>query len=209
MRLTNIRKIVVFSVLTLAMLVAVPPVKAAQDGPLVQMKKSVDAILAILNNKQLAQPQHGKEREERIMAVVRDRFDFREMSKLALARHWRGLNESERKHFVDLFAKLLKNTYIGRVRNYSQKEVKVDFKSEEVHGDRALVDSVAIVGNTPTPIDYRMKKEDGKWKVYDVVIEGVSLIGNYRIQFTQIIQREKFAGLLKRIEDKVNRGKAS
>jgi phospholipid transport system substrate-binding protein len=208
MRLADIRKIAASLVLILAMLVIAPaPGKAAQSGPLAQMKESVNAIVAILNNQH---HQNEKEMQERIMTLVRNRFDFREMSKLALARHWRDLSEPERKRFTDLFAELLKNTYIGRVTNYSQKKVQVDFKSEEIHGDRAVVDTVIIVNNTVgTPINYRMKRNGEKWEVYDVVIEGVSLIRNYRTQFTRIIEREKFAGLMKRIQNKVNSGKAS
>lgn len=211
MQLANVRKIVASSVLILAMLViASAPGKADQSGPLAQMKDSVNAILAILNNQQLTRPENEKEMQERIMTLVRNRFDFREMSKLALARHWRDLTEPERKRFTDLFAELLKNTYIGRVTNYSQKKVQVDFKSEEIHGDRAVVDTVVIANNTAgTPMNYRMKRNGEKWEVYDVVIEGVSLIRNYRTQFTRIIEREKFAGLMKRIQNKVNSGKAS
>ena len=209
MQLAAIKKVFVHPVLFLIlMLMAGTPAKA-QDGPLVQIEESVNQILAILNDQQLMQPGRAEERQERIMAEVRNRFNFREMSKLTLTRHWRELSDSERERFVELFAELLKNTYIGRVEDYHQKEVQVKFKGEEIRDGKALVSTVVVASRTETPIDYRLKKEDGKWMVYDVVIEGVSLIRNYRTQFTRIIEREKFAGLLQRIQNKINSGEAS
>jgi phospholipid transport system substrate-binding protein len=210
MQVATSRTIFFFSVLTFAvMLIGPPPGHGLQAGPLAQVKASVDDILAILNDQQLAQPGREEERQRQIMAEVRNRFGFREMSKLTLARHWRDLSETEQERFVELFAELLKNTYISRVESYYQKEVRVNFLGEEIRGDKATVATVVITNGTKTPIEYRLKQEGEEWTVYDVVIEGVSLIRNYRTQFTRIIEREKFPGLLQRIQNKVTSNEAS
>lgn len=205
MQVTHARKFLVHSILVMLIFLAVAPARA-EEGPRAQIEASVNQILAILNNQQLAQPAKAEERRDRVMAVVRSRFDFREMSKLTLAQHWRELSPSEKDRFVDLFAELLKNTYIGRVESYDQKGVRVNFKGEEISDGVAFVPTVVTANRTQTPIDYRLKKDDGKWLVYDVVIEGVSLIRNYRTQFNQVIEREKFAGLLQRIQEKIKSG---
>jgi phospholipid transport system substrate-binding protein len=181
----------------------------AADTPLEQVRQTVDQILNILNDKQLAQTDRREERQQRIMANIRERFDFREMSKLTLARHWRQLSQEEQDRFADLFANLLRKTYIGRVESYYHEEVKVFFRGQKIRDHKAVVSSVVVSDNKETPIDYRLRNRDGKWLVYDVVIEGVSLVRNYRTQFDRILEKEKFAGLIERMKEKINASEKS
>jgi phospholipid transport system substrate-binding protein len=201
---------IVLSVLTFFMLTTAGAlVVTAQGSPVSQIKQSVDDLLAILNDERLAKPDMREERDIKIMGIVRDRFDFQEMSKLTMARHWRELSPAEQKHFADLFASLLRNTYISRVENYHSQQVRVVFKEETISEGRATVASVVISNGIETPIGYRLVNDSGKWMVYDVVIEGVSLIRNYRTQFSRIIEKEKFSGLIRRMEEKIKSGETS
>jgi phospholipid transport system substrate-binding protein len=205
----NMKKIVLSFLIFLLLLTGGVKVSTAQEGPLAQIRQTVDEIMAILNDERLAQADMREERDRRVMAEVRNRFNFEEMSRLTLTRNWRDLSPAEQEHFADLFANLLKNTYISRVEAYYQQQVKVVFKDEAISDGRAMVASVVIANGTETPIGYRLSRENGKWMVYDVVIEGVSLVRNYRTQFTRIIEKEKFSGLIRRMEEKIKTGETS
>lgn len=182
-----------------APLAAIPP----HGGPMAQMKKAVDDILQIMRGERFSQPESRPQEKKRILAILEDHFDFEEMSMRTLARHWKERTPAEREQFVKLFAKLLKNTYVDRVDTYSG-EVLV-FTGEEIKGKYAEVYSNFIRNNLEIPVYYRLKNNNGDWKVYDVIIEGVSLVRNYRTQFRSILERQSYADLIKKMEDKVNK----
>jgi phospholipid transport system substrate-binding protein len=205
----NMKKIVLSFLLGLLLLTGGPKVLIAQESPLAQIRQTVDEIMTILNDERLAQADMREERDRRIMAEVRNRFNFEEMSRLTLTRQWREISPAEQERFADLFANLLRNTYISRVEAYYQQQVKVVFKDEAISDGRAMVASVVIANGTETPIGYRLSEQNGKWMVYDVVIEGVSLVRNYRTQFSRIIEKEKFSGLIQRMEEKIKTGETS
>ena len=167
-----------------------------------QVKETVDKILAIL-----ADPQYGPEdkaelKKQLIVSIVKDRFDFKEMSQRTLASSWKKINAEEQKTFIDLFSKLLETTYINKIEQYSDE--KIVYGAQEVRGDKAVVESSVIRSGVETPLVYRLKSDSaGKWFVYDVVIEGVSLVSNYRSQFLGVMEKEKFAGLVARLEKKI------
>jgi phospholipid transport system substrate-binding protein len=209
MKGANMKKIVLSFLVGLLFLTGGPAVLTAQESPLAQIRQTVNEIMAILNDEKLASADMREERDRRIMAEVRNRFNFEEMSRLTLTRQWREISPAEQERFADLFAGLLRNTYISRVEAYYQQQVEVVFKDEAINDGRAMVASVVIANGTETPIGYRLSKENGKWMVYDVVIEGVSLIRNYRTQFSRIIEKEKFSGLIRRMEEKIKTGETS
>jgi phospholipid transport system substrate-binding protein len=204
----NMKKFLIF-ILFFSVLTGGAKASMAQESPLAQIRQTVDEIMAILNDESLAQAEMREERDRRIMAEVRNRFNFEEMSRLTLAQHWRDLSPAEQEHFANLFADLLRNTYISRVEAYQQQQVKVVFKDEAISDGRAMVASVVIANSTETPIGYRLTRDNGKWMVYDVVIEGVSLVRNYRTQFSRIVEKEKFSGLIRRMEEKIKTGETS
>ena len=181
--------------------------KAVSSEPTDQIKSTVDKILSIMENEEFADPSKKQERRKRIMEAVHQRFDFWEMSQRSLARHWKNISESEKERFKALFTNLLEDTYIGKVENYSGE--KIVFEKEIVRGDKAIVNSAFIKNDIETPIIYRLQQENGKWMVYDVVIEGVSLVRNYRTQFDQILDKDNFDGLIRKLEEKVTKDKAS
>jgi len=179
------------------------PARAASD-PLEQVRSTVQGIIGVMQDKDLQQPDKKDARQAAIMNYVNQRFDFEEMSKLTLASKWRERTIEEKKNFQELFSDLLKNSYIGRIEAYSGEEIKYDkeiFDSDQ--RTRALVYTKVIKNNQEIPINYKLLNKQGEWYVYDVVIEGVSLVRNYRTEFARIINDEKYAGLVKRMKEKI------
>lgn len=190
-----------FVALFVIVLILICQSASASPGPMMQMEKAVDDILVIMQDKSLEQPEFKQERRSRIVAIVKRNFDFKEMSRRTLARYWKTLSAKEQDDFVGLFTKLLEKTYIDRVDTYSDE--KVVFKKETIKGKKALVYSDFIKDNKEIPVNYKLKNNKGQWMVYDVIVEGVSFIRNYRTQFQSIIEKEKYAGLVTRMEEKV------
>jgi len=187
-----------------AMLIALWGIQAeAAISPLEQMRTTVTGILGVMQSKEMGRPDKKLVRREKIMAYVSQRFDFEEMSKQTLATKWRELSPGQRKDFERLFSELLKNTYIGRVEAYSDEEIKFD--KEVFDGDqqtRAMVYTKVVKNNQEIPINYKLMVRNGDWFVYDVLIEGVSLVRNYRTEFARILNHEQYAGLIKRLQEK-------
>jgi phospholipid transport system substrate-binding protein len=174
---------------------------ASVATPLEHMQKAVDDIMVVLEDEKLAQPDFRAERRALVTRIIEKNFDFHEMSRRALARHWKKRTAEEQDHFVEVFSQLLENTYITKIDTYAGE--KVVFKKQAIKGDKAIVYSNLVRKNVETPINYRLKNNSEKWMVYDVVIEGVSLVRNYRTQFDSILKKEKFVILLEKIEDKI------
>jgi phospholipid transport system substrate-binding protein len=169
--------------------------------PTDQIKQTTDKILSIITNPALKPPSKTAEREKLIRQAVDERFDWEEMARRALATHWAKRTLEERKEFVRLFADLLERTYRRKVEDYSGE--KVLYEGETKDGDYVKV-KVKIVTkkNKDIPVEYRLKKEGNDWFVYDVSIEGVSLVNNYRTQFNNIIVQSSYENLVKRLRDK-------
>lgn len=169
--------------------------------PTDQVKQTVDKVIDILKNKELKKPEKESERKAAIRKVVGERFDFEEMAKRSLALHWRNRTPQDKKEFVPLFSDLLERSYIKKIEKYTDE--KILYTGEKIEGDYAVVDTKVITKrNVETPIEYRVLKEEAGWKVYDVVIEGVSLINNYRNQFNKIIREKSYEELVRRMKNK-------
>ena len=181
--------------------------------PTESIRKTADRIIAIVSDPELqtsgkdvdekkSHKDKLKKRNRLVREAVDERFDWEEMSRRTLARHWRDRTDDEKKEFIDLFGKLLERTYLDQVEGYSGE--KVIYLDEAVDGDYAVV-RVKIITKKETeiPVKYRLKKKGNDWFVYDVSIEGVSLVNNYRTQFNTIIVRYKYKGLIKRLRAKV------
>lgn len=170
-------------------------------GPTQQVKQTVDKILDIVRNKELKKPEKTKERRAAIRKVVSERFDFEEMAKRSLALHWRERTSEERKEFVVLFTDLLERSYIKKIESYEDEQIL--YVGEEVEGEYSGVKSKIITKRKiEIPLEYRLLNKNGKWEVYDVVIEGVSLVNNYRTQFNKIIRTNSYEELVKRMKNK-------
>ena len=169
----------------------------AKDGPMDQLQGSVDEILNILQSEELKVPGKNDERKQLILNVVTDMFDFREMARSSLGKNWKSLSPEEQDKFVGLFTSLIEQRYIGKIDSYDNQ--KVVYKKQRVKGDKAIIYTDIIDKNLEIPIDYRLKEKQGKWLIYDLKIENVSLIANYRRDFDSIMRKDKFAGLMEKI----------
>jgi phospholipid transport system substrate-binding protein len=183
------------------LLVAHDPGRAWAGAPTDQLKAQIDRTIKILDDPELKKP--GKERERRgaVRLVANDIFDFGETAKRSLARHWAARTQAERDEFVQLFTDLLERSYISKIELYGGEKIR--FVGEATDPDGAIVKSRLVTkAETEIPIDYRMHLRGEKWLVYDVLIEGVSLISNYRTQFNKIITTSSYQELVKKMKSK-------
>jgi phospholipid transport system substrate-binding protein len=145
----------------------------------------------------------GEARRQKVKRIVDPYFDYQEMAKRSLGPAWGKLSAGQRQEFVALFSQLLEASYSDKIEKYAQR-VKIDYTGEILSGDNAEVRTVIVKANDRIPLNYRLLNEGGTWKVYDVVIEGVSLVNNYRSQFSRIIHESSYAELVKRLKTKVS-----
>lgn len=181
-------------------LLLLPPSPIRAGEPTEDIRAAIDKGLAILNDESLGI--NGKnEHMERLREIVRPLFNFKEMARRSLGRYWRDMTPEDRTEFVTVFADLLEMTYAEKIDLYKGGEVS--FVREVVDENYARVDSkVRDKKGTDYSVTYKLLREDGDWKIYDVVVENVSLINNYRAQFGRIIRKSSFKELVERIRQK-------
>lgn len=168
--------------------------------PTDHIRKTTDKMITILNDPVLKN--NVEERRKMLRNAVNERFDWREMAQRSLADHWKSLSEEERKEFIPLFTDLLENTYMNRIENYSGD--KVNYEDEKVQGNYSLVKVTIFTDKqVEIPVVYKMKKKGQEWMIYDVAIEGVSLVKNYRQQFDSVILSSSYQGLVEKLKEKV------
>lgn len=177
--------------------------KTSSD-PLGRVESVVNEIIAILEDKALAGPEAVDKRRQLVIKKVEDLLDFEEIAMRAMGRHWRERTPAEKAQFVALFKQLLERTYIDRVDTYSGE--RAVFQKQDIRGDYAMVYTQFVTSKNEIPINYKLRKKANGWMVYDVEIETVSLVLNYRNQFDSIINRDKYAGLVQRMEEKIAKG---
>jgi phospholipid transport system substrate-binding protein len=184
-------------VLALALVLAAPPARAG--APTEQLKAQVDRVLKLIDDPTLKdQP---KDKRVAVRKIADDIFDFGETAKRALGRHWAARTEAERDEFVKLFGDLLERSYISKIELYGGE--KIQYVSDRIEDDQASVFSKLVTkAGSDVPIEYRMLKKGDRWLVYDVIIEGVSLVSNYRTQFNKIIQTSSYAELVKKMKSR-------
>lgn len=169
--------------------------------PTETIKERVDKALETLSQSSAATPEGAEQRRAEIRRVADGLFDFTEMSKRALGKHWAGRTAAERDEFVKLFSELMARAYLGKMDRYAGEPIT--YVSERVDGDLATVASKVITAKkSEVPIEYRLRRVSDRWAVYDIIIDNVSLLGTYRSQFDRIIQTSSFAELLKRMRQK-------
>jgi len=170
-----------------------------------RIKAISDKIFFIISDQTLQTPEMKEKKEQMIMDAVDGAFNWEEFSRRALSKHWSKRTDSEKKEFIPLFKQLIKRTYMEKSGQYSGG--KVEFLEEKTDGEYGVVKSQLVSSNgTQTPVDYRLMKKDGAWWVYDVYIEGVSLVSNYRSQFNDILIKSSFDDLVKRLKEKIEKG---
>lgn len=173
--------------------------------PTDDVKRTVDQVVRIVADKEMKK--HEQKRRQALKNSTSLIFNYGEMAKRSLGKHWNPRSEAERKQFVDLFATLLENSYASKIESYNNE--KIVYIKELIDGNYAEVKSKVITTKRDEfTLDYRMLNEKGKWMVYDVVIEGVSLVSNYRSQFNRIITANGYGELLKKLQSKNDELKA-
>jgi phospholipid transport system substrate-binding protein len=186
--------------LILTFILALAPGTAMAGEPTDIVKSTIDNVLRLLSDPALKSQK--KHRRQMIKRTIDRHFDYEEMAKRSLGQPWRSLSRAQQVEFVQLFGELLEASYSDKVERYTNE--KVDYISERQDDGYAEVRTVVLRANDRIPMDYRLFKTGSRWMVYDVVIEGVSLVSNYRSQFGQIIRQSSYGDLVQRLRTKVN-----
>ncbi|HKW90348.1 MAG TPA: ABC transporter substrate-binding protein [Methylomirabilota bacterium] len=186
-------------VLAVAGLLVGAPAVARAGAPTDQLKASVDQIVKVLEDPDLKANSKAKDRRAAIRKEAQVVFDFSETARRALGRHWQALSEQDRQEFTGLFTDLIERAYIQKIERYSGE--RIAYAGETIDGALATVRTRFVTKQgTEIPVDYRMQQRGDRWLVYDVSVEGISLINNYRTQFDKIIQTSSYAELVRKMK---------
>ena len=165
-----------------------------------QLKDTIEKVIKIVQDEAL-----DKDKQARRVALrktIAERFNYRQMVMRSLAKNWDTRSDQERQEFIALFKSLLENSYANKLEAYKDEEI--NYLDEMIKGKYALVKTEVVRKSSTIGVDYKLIQENGNWKVYDFVIEGVSMIRNYRSQFTKIIRRDSYEVLVQKLTDKIN-----
>jgi phospholipid transport system substrate-binding protein len=166
-----------------------------------QLKGAIDRVVTTLDSPALKGDGKLIERRTAVRKIANEIFDFGEIARRSLGRYWQPLSETQRGEFVGLFSDLLERSYISKIELYGGE--KIIYSGERVDGDLATVSTKIITKNgTEVPVDYRLFRRGDRWMIYDVNIEGISLVSNYRTQFNKIIQTGGYSSLVERMKTK-------
>ncbi|MGD0826939.1 MAG: ABC transporter substrate-binding protein [Desulfobaccales bacterium] len=201
-RLLNqtIALLVLVSLLTLA-----APAAAAEPQQVV--KDVIDQVLGIMNNPAYAGPSQEQVRRRLAKQLVDRHFDYREMAKRSLGAPWNNLSNAQRDDFVSLFGELLEYSYAGKIERFA-KHLQIEYPGQSLEDGYAEVRTVVVQANDRIPIVYRLLNVSGDWMVYDVVIDGVGMVSNYRFQFAQVIHQSSYNALVNHLRNRVNEMRA-
>jgi phospholipid transport system substrate-binding protein len=192
------KRIVVFCIL----IVFVLSIPVYAGVPMTTVEANVNKVLSVLRDAKLKSPASKEIKKDKLRVIYKDMFDEIEFSKRTLTRNWNKFSPAERVEFVKLFEQVLEKSYIDKILDYSNE--KVNFYKESMLSDnQAEIQTKIVTASKEIPIYYRMILKDGKWKVYDVVVENVSLVLNYRTQFNDILAKDTPAQLLEILRKKV------
>jgi phospholipid transport system substrate-binding protein len=179
-------------------------VGAATAGePTDVVRQITDQVLKILEDPQFQAPNRQAERQERLHKIAEQAFDWQEMARRALAVHWRERTPQEQQEFVKLFRDLVEGTYINRLESAIQEKREIQYVGEQVDGSRATVKTNVVTRrNQQVPLEYRLHQVNGRWQIYDVLVEGISLVNNYRSQFNRIITSSSYNELVQKMRNR-------
>ena len=195
-----------FMVFMMVICMGVAGVPGYAGPPTDSMKTTIDEVLRIVREKELKQPEKAEERRHLLEKVVAARFDYAEMSRRALGAPWNQLTDQQKQEFVGLFRTLLTNSYADKIETYSGEGVQ--YLNERTEKEYAEVRTKVLSGKTEIPLDYRLINRADDWRVYDVVVDGVSLVNNYRGQFTKILRASSYSDLVDQLRKKSDKLKA-
>ncbi len=194
-----------FAVLVLLVTVAIPCGSVYAGQPIDKVKTDVEKVMALLRDSSGKGETSRAYKREGILELSDQFFDFHELSRRTMGRPWKTMTKQQRDEFIGLFRSILERAYLDRLLDYSDE--KVEFRGETMLTERkATVSTVIVTKTKEVPIDYRLIRKGGDWGVYDVIVEGVSLVKNYRTQFRQILKKNTTDDLLAILKKKVDKG---
>jgi phospholipid transport system substrate-binding protein len=193
----------IFVVFLLTAALSIVARSAAAGVPTEQIKTTVEKALVVLKDPQLKTPAKMSERRDQLRQILFARFDFTEMARRALGANWRRRTPQEQEEFVRLFTEVLERAYAGIIESYSDE--KILYTNERIDGSFADVGSKIVTSKGEEySINYKAHLVSNEWKVYDVVAENISLVNNYRSQFTRVIAHESYDELVRRLKNKAD-----
>ena len=196
-----------FTVIVTSLLLgfALSPARAAGGVPTDQIKATVDKALVVLKDPRLKATTKSKERREQLKQILFARFDFTEMGKRALGANWRRRSPKEQEEFLRLFSELLERAYADIIESYTDE--KIVYIGERLDGTYADVNSKVLTGKGEEfSINYKAHLINSEWRVYDVVVENISMVNNFRSQFNRVIANSSYEELIRRLRDKADFG---
>lgn len=196
------KKIIIFSIIIISALFANTSLQAGDAMKL--LEADISKILQVVKDPALKGETNNQPRRDKIRAILAERFDFKRMSILALGKSWKKITKEEKTEFSALFRELLENTYIDKMEQYTNESINM-IKEKELGKNKVMVETSIIISSGEIPIIYKMINKKDNWKVYDVNIEGVGLIKNYRTQFKDILYKDPFSELIKMLKEKLNK----
>lgn len=179
---------------------ATAPRAAAASEITDKLKGTIDQVIDVVKNEELKTKKEV--RRARLKEIIGERFNYRQMVMRSLAKAWDDISEKEREEFIELYKKLLENSYAGKIENFSDEVI--NYTGEQVKGNYAMVKTEIVRKDGIVNVDYKLIKDNGEWMVYDFVIEGVSMVRNYRSQFTQIIRKDSYQVLVQKLTSKIH-----
>jgi phospholipid transport system substrate-binding protein len=200
MPMTTARSVLAAALMTLV--ISAAPGTAAAAGPGEQLNDGIQRVFANLQNPDLKAPSKETERRLAVRRIAEELFDFEETAKRSLGRHWQDRSSEERQEFVRLFTELIDRAYLRRVDRYDGEQVII--VSDAVEGNQAVVQTRIVTRDrSEIPVEYLMHRTgEDRWRVWDVKIDGMSLVASYRAQFNKIIHAESYGDLVKRLQAK-------
>lgn len=172
----------------------------ATESPTQSVRTTINQVIHILEDESMKQPTRVAERRRRLEQVIAARFSYEEMSKRTLAAQWNRLTEAEQREFVDLFRSFLSDRYADKIEGYGGEDIH--YLGERIEGTYVEVRTKIVSDRLEIPMDYRLMTLSAEWRVYDVIIDGVSLVRNYRGQFEKIIRQSSYAELVRRLRER-------
>ena len=172
------------------------------ETPLEAVRETLTQVLRILDDPSLKNPAKHTQRRHMLEEIAAGRFDYAEMSKRVLGSYWKPLTDTQRKEFVEVYKGFLSDRYAGKIEDYSGRKQDVGYLTERIEGSYAEVRTELRSDKTTLPMDYRLVVKDGRWFAYDIIIDGVSLVSNYRSQFQKIIRERSYEELVNKLRER-------
>ena len=192
--------LVFFVMIGLMVSLTTGPVCQAGSEITSRLKATIEKVIEIVKDENLKNDKKG--RRAALRKTIDQRFNYHQMVMRSLAKNWDSRSSQEQQEFIRLFKALLENSYASKLESYSDEKIK--YLEEVIKGEYALIQTEVVRSSSTISVDYKLIRENGEWRVYDFVIEGVSMIRNYRSQFTKIIRKDSYEVLVQKLTDKIN-----